>query len=125
MFCSLPALTLAVDVPAWGQSPALNWNGIWLAEGTLFSVAVTVQDNVIEVQENQSLGFTWTSQTGSISGNEATIRVGYAGATAQLLARLTGDGTAVVEAATCTPEFMVVCLLAKGQQARFIRQSSQ
>ena len=102
-----------------------NWNGTWLAQGTLFSVAVTVQDGVFQVDDVQSLGFVWTSKPGTVSGSQATVEVSYAGATAMLLARLTGDGIAVVEAARCAPEFMVVCALAKGQQATFIRQSDQ
>ena len=94
------------------SSSATEWNGIWLAQGTFFSVAVTAQEGVFSVDEVQSLGFVWTSQPGNVNGSEATVQVSYAGATAKLLARLTGDGVAVVEAATCTPEFMVVCALA-------------
>lgn len=103
--------------------PSANWNGTWIAQGTLFSVSVTVQDSVIQVDEVQSLGFVWTSRPGRVAGDQASIEVSYAGVTARLLARLTGDNTAVVEAASCMPEFMVVCALAKGQQATFIRQA--
>jgi hypothetical protein len=104
---------------------AAAWNGTWLAQGTLFSVAVTVQNGEFRVNEVQSMGFVWTSQPGNVNGSEATVQVSYAGATATLLARLTSDGIAVVEAATCAPEFMVVCALARGQQATFIRQAEQ
>lgn len=107
------------------NSSAADWNGTWLAQGTFFSVAVTAQDGVFRVDEVESLGFAWTSQPGLVNGSEATVQVSYAGATAILLARLSGDGLAVVEAATCAPEFMVVCALVKGQQATFIRQSGQ
>ena len=72
---------------------AEGWNGTWLAQGTLFSVAVTVQDTAFQVDEVQSLGFVWTSQPGNVNGTEATVEVSYAGATALLLARLTGDWT--------------------------------
>lgn len=101
-----------------------DWNGTWVAQGTLFAVAVTVQDGVIQLDEVQSLGFVWSSQPGSVNGTEATLEVRYAGVTAQLLARLTGPGTAVVQAASCLPEFMVVCALAKGQQAVFVREGA-
>ena len=98
-----------------------HWNGEWIAEGTLFRVAVTVQDNVLELAEVQSLGFVWSAQPGTISGNQATIQAQYAGATALLQVNLLEADRAVVEAASCTPEFLVVCVLAKGQQAVFIR----
>jgi hypothetical protein len=126
---SVVACSACLLTPAAGaqtrvdEFSAAAWNGTWLAQGTLFSVAVTVREGEFRVDEVQSLGFVWTSQTGNVNGSEATVQVSYAGATATLLARLTSDGIAVVEAATCAPEFMVVCALAKGQQATFVRQS--
>jgi len=124
--CCLCLLTAATYSQTGNdEMSTANWNGTWLAQGTLFSVAVTVQDGVFQVGEVQSLGFVWGSKPGSVSGSEATVEVSYAGATAMLLARLMGDGIAVVEAATCAPEFMVVCALAKGQQAIFVRQPDQ
>ena len=118
---------LSVPVRAQGgiDSPsASDWNGIWVAQGTLFSVAVTVQQGSFQVDEVQSLGFVWSSGTGQVEGDRATVEVQYAGVTATLLARLTDRNTAVVEAATCMPEFMVVCALARGQQALFVRQEA-
>lgn len=99
-----------------------DWNGTWLAQGTLFSVGVTVENDVFVVSEVQSLGFVWTSGNGRVAGNQATLEVRYAGVSAVVLARLTGDGTAVAETLSCAPEFMVVCTLARGRQAVFIRQ---
>jgi len=124
-FCLFLLTAAANSQTGTDISSSANWNGTWLAQGTLFSVAVTIQDEVFLVDEVQSLGFVWTSQPGEVNGSEATVQVSYAGATAMLLARLIGNGTAVVEAATCMPEFMVVCALAKGQQATFIRQPDQ
>ena len=117
--------TAALAQTSIDGSSASDWNGTWVAQGTFFSVAVTVRDTAFQVEEAQSLGFVWTAQPGYVSGSEAIVEVSYAGATAMLLATLTGDGIAVVEAATCTPEFMVVCVLAKGQQATFVRQPLQ
>ena len=51
-----------------------HWNGEWIAEGTLFRVAVTVQDNVLELAEVQSLGFVWSAQPGTISGSRRIRR---------------------------------------------------
>ena len=90
--------------------------------GTLLSVAVTARNGVFQVDEVQSLGFVWSATPGMVDGDRARLDVQYAGASAVLVARLVEDGVAVVEAARCVPEFMVVCLLAKGQQATFVRQ---
>jgi len=111
---------------AWAQtdSPETNpgdWNGTWLADGTLFSIAVTVTDNEFKVEELQSLGFVWTAKLGNVHGNRATIEVTYLGATAIIIAELTGEGTAIAYADTCLPDFMVVCALAKNRQAAFSR----
>ena len=123
----LLSLLLITGVPARAQGgleiSSADWTGTWIAQGTLFSVAVSVQEGLFRVDEVQSLGFVWTSEPGSVDGDQATLQVQYAGVTAQLLARLTGNDRAIVEAASCMPEFMVVCVLVKGQQAVFVRQN--
>jgi len=128
----LPALLLVLLAqPAWSQDGsaalgAADWAGTWVAQGTLFSVAVTINEGgEFLVGEIQSLGFDWTARPGVVSGDQAAVEVSYAGATATVLARLTGDGIAVVEASNCMPDFMVVCVLSKGQQAVFIRSNDQ
>jgi hypothetical protein len=103
------------------ETNPVNWNGTWLADGTLFSIAVTVTDNEFNVEVVQSLGFVWTAKLGDVNGNRATIEVTYLGATAMIVAELTGDGTAIAYADTCLPDFMVVCALAKDRQAAFSR----
>ena len=113
--------TLAWSQTAPPESSPGDWNGTWIADGTLFSIAVTVTDNEFKVQEVQSLGFVWTAKLGNIDGNLATIEVTYLGATALITAELTGDGTAVAYATSCLPEFMVVCALTKDRQAAFSR----
>lgn len=117
----LACLTAGAQTPIEEPSAA-DWNGIWLAQGTLFSVAVNAGNSEFRVEEVQSLGFLWTSEPGSVNADLATFQVTYAGATATLQAQLTGDDVAVVEAINCVPEYMVVCALAKGQTALFIRQ---
>ena len=122
----LSALAWLMTFPAQAQeSQADAWNVTWLAQGTLFSVEVVVRDSSFRVNQVQSLGFVWSSKPGRIDGDRATMEVQYAGVTAVLLARLTGPDTAVVEAASCIPEFMLVCALAKGQQAYFVRQDQE
>ena len=119
-------LTCLTNTQAWSQTVVsdtapTDWNGTWVADGTLFSIAVTVTDNEFKVEEVQSLGFVWTAKLGNVDGNTATIEVTYLGATALITAELTGDGTAIAFAATCVPVFMVVCALAKDRQAAFSR----
>ncbi len=102
---------------------ASAWEGIWQAQGTQFQIRVTVTDNIITVSQVESLGFEWTSQSGEIVGNIARVPVEYAGVTGVVQAELTGADTAIAFAASCLPEFMVVCALAKDRQAIFTRVS--
>lgn len=103
--------------------PASAWNGEWIAEGTLFRIEVQVSDSVMEVLEVESLGFVWTSEAGEIIGNVARVPVNYAGVSGIIEAELVDNTTAVAIAATCMPEFMVVCALAKDRQAIFRKVS--
>lgn len=103
--------------------PASVWNGEWIAEGTLFRIAVRVNESVMEVVEVESLGFVWTSEAGEIEGNIARVPVNYGGVSGIVQAELVNDTTAVAMAATCMPEFMVVCALAKDRQAIFRKLS--
>ncbi|MBT4257455.1 MAG: hypothetical protein HOD87_15450, partial [Gammaproteobacteria bacterium] len=70
-------------------------------------------------------GFLWTSKNGSIEGNVVRVEVEYAGVTGIIQAELIDPNTAIAFAATCLPEFMVVCALAKDRQAVFRRVESQ
>jgi hypothetical protein len=101
---------------------ASDWNGVWVADGTLFSLEVVASDSEFNVKEVQSLGFVWTAKSGIVAGNYATVEASYAGATAFITVELKADGTATAWAANCLPEFMVVCALVKNRQATFIKQ---
>ena len=116
-------VTLAGNSQAQTSTP-LPWDGIWTAQGTLFSIAVVVEDGIFKVSEVESLGFEWSAEEGAVKGQEAKIRVSYAGATAVIVAQLVDDHTAIAWAASCMPEFMVVCALARDRQATFIRNDS-
>lgn len=73
----------------------------------------------MKVHQVESMGFIWTSKDGSVEGNIARVEVEYAGVTGIIQAELVDAQTAVAFAATCTPDFMVVCALAKDRQAVF------
>lgn len=98
-----------------------HWAGEWLVEGTLFRIGVEVEGDTMTIRQIESLGFLWTSENGKIDGNVATVEVEYAGVTGRIQAELVGPSTAIAFAATCLPDFMVVCLLAKDQQAVFLK----
>jgi len=117
---------LALNANSYGQEDlSAYWNGVWNAEGTLFTIGVSVEDSVMEVEQIESLGFLWTSKNGSIEGNVVRVEVEYAGVTGIIQAELIDPNTAIAFAATCLPEFMVVCALAKDRQAVFRRVESQ
>ena len=120
-FLLLALLGLPLNQTLAADDPGNNWNGVWLAEGTFFSVGVTVRDNQIVVSEVESLGFEWTAKAGIVGGNVANIEVEYAGATAMIQVQLLDAGTATAKAVICRPEYLVVCALAADRQARFLR----
>ncbi len=96
-----------------------HWDGDWIGQGTLFQIAVSVENDVIKVIQIESLGFEWTSKDGKVDGNIAQVEVEYAGVTGIIQAELVDANTAILIAATCMPVFMVVCALAKDRQAIF------
>jgi len=75
----------------------------------------------MKIRQIESLGFEWTNSDGVVEGNIARVEVEYAGVSGIIQVELIDANTAVAFAATCTPEFMVVCALAKDRQAVFRR----
>ena len=111
---------LLVSASATAQEDlSAHWDGTWVVEGTLFSIAVIIEDEEFKVRQIESLGFEWTSKNGSIDGNVVTVEIKYAGVAGTIQAELVNPNTAVAFAATCLPDFMVVCMLSKDRQAVF------
>ena len=100
-----------------------HWDGLWVVEGTLFSIAVAIENEELKVQQVESLGFEWTNQNGKVDGNVVTVEIEYAGVAGTIQAELVDPNTAVAFAASCLPDFMVVCLLSKDRQAVFRKVS--
>ena len=96
-----------------------QWSGNWIADGPFFQIEISVKNNVMVVNQIESLGFIWTNQNGEVDGKIAQVEVEYAGATGIVIAALIEPNMAIVTASTCVPDFMVVCALAKGRQAIF------
>ena len=106
------------------QDPSAHkWNGEWVAEGTIFRIRVEIEGSRLVVHQIESLGFDWTNEAGEIEGNVATINVKYAGVEGVIQAEFLDETTASVFAASCAPDYMVVCLLAKDQRAIFKKTS--
>ena len=96
-----------------------HWDGIWVVEGTLFSITVTIENEEFKVGQLESLGFDWSSENGKVDGNIVTVEIEYAGVTGTVQAELLSPNSAVAFAVTCLPDFMVVCMLSKDRQAVF------
>jgi len=41
------------------------WDGVWNAEGTLFTIAVKVEAGVMQVSKIETMGFEWKKRNGS------------------------------------------------------------
>ena len=106
------------------ESSDIAWTGNWFGDGSLFQIQVEVTNGIMKVHQVESMGFIWTSKDGSVEGNIARVEVEYAGVTGIIQAELVDAQTAVAFAATCTPDFMVVCALAKDRQAVFKKISA-
>ena len=112
--------TLSFSIFASAQEDlSAHWDGIWVVEGSLFSIVVAIEDDEFKVGQIESLGFEWSSENGILDGNVVTVEIEYAGVTGRIQAELVDPNTAVAFAATCLPDFMVVCLLSKDRQAVF------
>ena len=105
------------------ENSNLDWEGEWLAEGTLFRIGVSIEAGILKVTQIESMGQVWSNQDGEIDGNIARVQVDYAGATGIIQAELIDANTAVLFAASCQPDFMVVCVLSKDRQAVFTKVS--
>jgi len=119
----VPALVLLLGLTTTAAAGEADysqyWNGVWTAEGTLFSVEITVLDGHVELRQLESLGFEWSAGNGKVAGSVLEIEVDYAGVSGIIEARLQDPATAVVSARSCLPEYRVVCALARDRQATF------
>lgn len=119
---SLILLLSILNLSAYAQDEdenAQHWNGEWVADGTLFKIGVSVENNVMTVRQIESLGFVWSGQEGKVNGNTVQVEIAYGGVTGVIQAELIDPTTAIVFAASCTPDFMVVCALARDRQVIF------
>ena len=38
-----------------------SFNGVWTADGTIFTIGIAVEDGVLKITQMESLGFEWTN----------------------------------------------------------------
>ncbi len=126
-FLSIVLLSCIYGATASGQTQnnsVYDLNGEWVAEGTIFRVRLEIDGSRVIVHQLESMGFDWTNEIGQLEANMATISVEYAGVKGIIKAEFFDGTTASVSAASCIPDFMVICLLAKDQKAIFKKISS-
>ncbi len=126
-FLSIVLLSCIYSATASGQTQnnsVYDLNGEWVAEGTIFRVRLEIDGSRVIVHQLESMGFDWTNEIGQLEANMATISVEYAGVKGIIKAEFLNETTASVYAASCIPDFMVICLLAKDQKAIFRKISS-
>ena len=126
-FLSIVLLSCIYGATASGQNQnnsVYDLNGEWVAEGTIFRIRLEIDGSRVIVHQLESMGFDWTNEIGQLEANIATINVEYAGVKGIIKAEFFDKTTASVSAASCIPDFMVICLLAKDQKAIFKKISS-
>ena len=118
------ALLWSIVISASAQETAGQgdpWDGVWMAQGTPFSIRVIRQHQRMLVSPVQSLGFVWSTGIGSIHDDTATIEVEYQGARGTVVVTQEGNGSAIARALNCLPQTHLICALVQGQQVRFIK----
>ena len=107
-----------------GDSPP-SWQGLWVAAGTPFALRLeqSAPGEAIGLRQVESLGFEWTATSVREVEGKLLVDVEYAGVVGTIQVQLRSRDSALAAPLSCTPEYMVVCVLSKGQQALFLRQN--
>lgn len=96
-----------------------RWEGVWQAEGTLFSLRVALRDQFLHIEPVETLGFIWRNSPGRVEDGNASFNVEYQGVLATIMVQLGEAGTAVARSTRCQPDYHFVCALVQNQQAIF------
>lgn len=119
-FLALPPLS------AIGEELKNSWQGVWNATGTPFTLRLIEDPKTgeVRVEQIESLGFEWTTTRITRAGESLLVDIDYAGVTGTVKVTRQSASTALASPLSCTPEYMVVCVLSNGQQALFVRASN-
>lgn len=107
------------SIHASAQTGTDQWSGVWRAQGTLFTLNVRRENELLYITPEESLGFVWQSGVGRIDGLSAAVEVRYQGAIGIVVVQIEESGTAIARAVSCAPDYHVVCALVQNQQVRF------
>ena len=122
-----PLLSALIAFPMLGQAQdqQTSWQGLWTAAGTPFALRLVQRaaGEAIELEQIESLGFEWQATSIRENAGSLLIDIEYAGVTGTIQVQRQDQDTALAMPLNCTPEYMVVCVLSKGQQALFLRQN--
>lgn len=120
---SLASLAFFASFNAFAQEDVTtsSWEGLWIADGSNFTLNLRQQDNQLHVQAVESLGFVWKNSVGIINGDTATIMVQYQGVTASILVRKDNIGKAIARPVNCRPDYHILCAMVQNQQAVFTK----
>ncbi|MGJ8688929.1 MAG: hypothetical protein ACSHXZ_05340 [Gammaproteobacteria bacterium] len=118
-----PIAYLAVSIAGLcfsaGTAADERWEGVWQAQGTLFSLRVALRDEFLHIEPVESLGFIWRNSPGRVEDGNAFFNVEYQGVLATIMVQLGEAGTAIARSTRCQPDFHFVCALVQNQQAIF------
>jgi len=121
------AFLLAASLPSSrviAQEPiAASWSGVWVADGSNFTLKLNQQGDKLHLQAIETLGFAWRNSVGVVNEENASFIVEYQGARATIVVVKTPNGTAIARPRNCTPEFHIICALVQNQQASFTKVS--
>lgn len=101
-----------------------SWDGLWVAAGTPFALRLEQSSpgEFVRLRQVESLGFEWVATSIREEEGKLLVDVEYAGVVGTIQVQLRSEDSALAAPLNCTPEYMVVCVLSKGQQALFLRQ---
>ncbi len=115
---SLGLLALSVATPSNADE---RWEGVWQAQGTLFTLRVALQDEFLQIEPVETLGFIWRNSPGRVQGENASFNVEYQGVLATIMVQLSEAGIAIARPTRCQPDYHFVCALVQNQQAVFTK----
>ena len=98
-----------------------RWEGVWQAQGSLFTLRVAMRDEFLQIEPVETLGFIWRNSPGRVQGENASFNVEYQGVLATIMVQLSDAGTAVARSTRCQPDYHFVCALVQNQQAIFTK----
>lgn len=120
------AFALFTTHGASAQDGLGDWHGVWNAAGTPFTLRLVQEsaDAQVSLEQIESLGFEWTAKRVRQEDGMLLVDIDYAGVTGTVRVQRRDASSALASPLSCTPEYMVVCALSRGQRALFVRLES-